>query len=598
MDHCNRIKATIIIILKLLLLLLLSDKGLLNARASILHNNLSTYTFNIEEEYDVDLLDETKGKLVDHYTSLEGRYLGSVYTANYMRFFEFIGIYEYNSGDQELDEYNLNVSGQPVSNDVQCRQDLDTVINLFNRYSMESGFNISQDHHIESKWKFQLANYLDSFGKPDNGVQYGNNLFLGAYSQCLSSHIEATDVETSNENPVIKMRYCMGNSKLDSWSEMRLPSHFNRTNEPYINIALCLPETCDTRSGNKYLNELNRLMLYNIPEGFFHKRLHLDNIYCLPDERSPLRRYDWTFYVFVALILVWVAVLLLSNYRYEKQVKILPKYRLDNSDITPVANIPPIGTTFQQLYKALSIRRAVNNLFPQQMEIRQKNSIKRVNFEIFNIIKVCVMLVEVALHYLWFSTVITQDRLSTFKQVDSDTVTLSLTVYLSAVDAFLLISTILISFTNLKKWKTPLTRGKCTCSDIQLRPTSHHECYCSTNANKSTDSIIRAMPLIDLSRLSVKFSIRRYARFLPLYILVLWYVKYLYVFATHGPLWDYGTSKGMMALECKQETWWTMLSSLLNNKSINKQCIIPFWTSSIDLQFSLVAIPLVYFLAR
>lgn len=92
--------------------------------------------------------------------------------------------------------------------------------------------------------------------------------------------------------------------------------------------------------------------------------------------------------------------------------------------------------------------------------------------------------------------------------------------------------------------------------------------------------------------------INRYLRILPTYLVVYAWVKLVSVYVGgYGPTWDYAVSANSMRRACVQESWLPVLSLTTNFVDIYRHCIVGGWYLSADMQFMVMAAPLLALLA-
>lgn len=94
-------------------------------------------------------------------------------------------------------------------------------------------------------------------------------------------------------------------------------------------------------------------------------------------------------------------------------------------------------------------------------------------------------------------------------------------------------------------------------------------------------------------------SVNRYLRILPTYLLVYSFVRLVTVYVGgSGQLWDYAVSANSMRRRCIQESWLPVLTLTTNFVDIYGHCIVGGWYLSADMQFMLMAVPMLLVLAR
>lgn len=220
-------------------------------------------------------------------------------------------------------EDDLKLSAAPVANVHLCGQHLNW---------LESRINQSENLFKQGEQHVNLMSYVDSFGRPEAGTYYGHGYWLGSYYQCTKVSIhtakyaaeecrsnpassscfdaQSSTLKSSNGNPTeMKMRYCIGKGRDQSWQD-----------DDYVptisyKIGLCLPETCETLSFRRHREQIERLMRYNMPD-YTKSRINLNDMYCLPDKRSPIRSLPLSTRIFLGICGIWLMILLAATSVY------------------------------------------------------------------------------------------------------------------------------------------------------------------------------------------------------------------------------------------------------------------------------------------
>lgn len=80
----------------------------------------------------------------------------------------------------------------------------------------------------------------------------------------------------------------------------------------------------------------------------------------------------------------------------------------------------------------------------------------------------------------------------------------------------------------------------------------------------------------------------RYARLMPMYLIIFWYTRDLSEYIGSGPMWDYGTSNSSIRWICKHESITEAITLRANLKPLQEHCVKPAWYLASDFQFLLV----------
>lgn len=165
---------------------------------------------------------------------------------------------------------------------------------------------------------------VNTFGRINQGLPFESHIWLGDYNACKR---------------LPQTRYCYGALRSGSWS--RFGKH---EGDNFIRVGMCLPRECNSRSFSSWdqlMSVLDQLLneqhLGNRDSLLGGESLRLVDVFCLPEDDSPLRRI---FGDFMSLILIlgavaWVSVIIRATFfrRLENQSPqdTGPKYRILNS---------------------------------------------------------------------------------------------------------------------------------------------------------------------------------------------------------------------------------------------------------------------------
>lgn len=222
-------------------------------------------------------------------------------------------------------EEDLRLSAQPVANPDKCTKHLDWLEKYLNR-SEEILFNPGEQH-------VNLMTVVDAFGHPETATYYGHGYWLGSHYECMRASVDRAKFEQeecllgnasklaecqqhslnqSTPEDTMKFRYCIGKAHDKDW-----PSVEQDRYQPRISykVGLCLPETCETLSFKRHQSRIEHLMRLNFPE-YMKKRIILHELYCLPDNRSPIRELPISSRIFLGICLAWLVTLIAATAIY------------------------------------------------------------------------------------------------------------------------------------------------------------------------------------------------------------------------------------------------------------------------------------------
>ena len=218
-------------------------------------------------------------------------------------------------------EEDLRLSAAPVADVNLCAHHLNWLESQLNRSSAEL-FKRGEQH-------VNLMTLMDSFGRPEATTYLGHGYWLGSHYECLRTQVDMDKFESELEcqdseacerarpTPAtslgqLKTRYCIGKARDIDWPNSEQD---NYTPTITYKVGLCLPETCETLSFAHHRSQLERLMRFQLPE-YLKSRIYLNNLYCLPDSRSPVRALSLSARIFLGLCAAWLVVLVASTSLY------------------------------------------------------------------------------------------------------------------------------------------------------------------------------------------------------------------------------------------------------------------------------------------
>lgn len=460
----------------------------------------------------------------------------------------------------------LNQSGGPKINQELCLNQLE--------YFIKRVEKIKEHNYRTNDIDFYML--IDSFGRRGHGLLTGNSVWLGDYNECLKRDV----FDLNNEK--VDLRYCVLNLKFHDWTQ-----EDTATRLIAFKMGVCLPKSCDSRMyKNKYtlVEKLaNAAISSHDLNGFY-----VYSLYCLPDNESNLRIwYKHPKVVLTVTLLVgWIALLVYSTYKYEHHIEEEAKAKDIADEISGIkvcsdSKTMPAhkelevrqGNVMIGIYKALSIKVNVKNLFntsnksslldvqqnsAKSSETNQPDGVKEgsdnnklpiIDLNSLESIKVICMWYVILGHVLMCTTMVMDNGRNMASTTSISWFTANLTPAF-AVNSFFCITGLLTSYLLFKTNQI---------ENIMKRP-------------------IGWLGLI----------MYRYFRILPLYLIVVLYLKNVAKFTGSGPLWDYGTSSISQRRICERESiLWTLLFGA-NFKSPFKHCIPSAWYLADDFQFFLV----------
>lgn len=177
----------------------------------------------------------------------------------------------------------------------------------------------------------QFLRYLDTFGHVPSDLLRGNVRWYGSYSGCLDTKLNAN--KNLGGTKRIKFRYCMAALKSVAWknsfmSKQESEGHINKRisfgvhsidfatgSNLFLRLGVCLPESCDSSAFDYQENveNIEKLVKYNLMKPFNSDHYYLSDLYCLPDKRSPLVTIPNGGKLLIILILLWLYLILMAT---------------------------------------------------------------------------------------------------------------------------------------------------------------------------------------------------------------------------------------------------------------------------------------------
>lgn len=182
----------------------------------------------------------------------------------------------------------------------------------------------------------EIMRLMDVFGRVPADLLRGNVKWYGSYSTCIKTrllppawHRPQSQLPTSafeaqqDQQQAMKFRYCMGayrslawrgqvaNSNRSNWIDYGVGTMDINLNNHFIRVGMCLPEACDSsaleRPGDA--RALERMLKFNLAKPFNSDHYKLDDLYCLPDSRSPLRTIPMLGKLLLLATISWLGII-------------------------------------------------------------------------------------------------------------------------------------------------------------------------------------------------------------------------------------------------------------------------------------------------
>lgn len=459
---------------------------------------------------------------------------------------------------------DLRVSGWPVSNQTECGKQLKWI---------QSKLGERKDYTlVKGRLGYELTNYIDSFGKPESGFYSGVSNWVGSYKQCL---------KTSLDGGQIKTRYCIGRFRSKLWPK-------NETIYPKtsIRVGLCVPETCDSQSFPGHNAEMEAIAKTDLAESF-RKEFELDSVFCLPDERSPIRKMPTAGYIYLSIVFGWIMIVLVVSIIHELRLKEQRESRRESIGSTMRLEIDETSKNVQ-----ISILTPVD--FQKGLEIQKTNPQQRT---IRKIADQLILALAIRCSIKSFKT-------DTFKlQRKSGE---RVRVHLGAIDFFKVFMAFSVVFAHSAYLGSIYSRSIRNRIDMNIDGLGK----LALSLSRCVDIFFLFFGVLTSYTLLRKFSIKQLAsplnwfminlgifcRVSPMFILFYWYSKSVSPYTGSGPWWDYGVDKYSMKGVCMADPWWRSIPYLGSyGTPAVPSCNLPSWFIVTYTQLSLL-LPLITYL--
>lgn len=402
----------------------------------------------------------------------------------------------------------------------------------------------------------ELGVFLDAFGNQEAGLLLGNSFWVGQWQQCRMRDVVARLANDSSDEPDELMRfggrYCVASLVSPAWApkinekaeQMKRSGYFKYERQQVhyrrhfkLQVGACLPESCDSTLIERRPDDLRRLVMHKL-NSHPVSNYKLDDLYCLPDDNSELRQLDTAGAILVSLILIWATGIIWASLEHWRLGPAAPRLALSLS----------VLTSFETLSKVRTI--AVDG-------VADKRRLSAQDMTFLSGIRVLLIPFVMISH----SSIVVQYMSRSPLDYDAISPFLFYLIAGSAyvVDWYFCMSGFLSAYTTLVSSKRPLKE----------RPISYW----------------------------IYTILQRWVRQSSLYLLLFAFMRHLFHLTGDGPLWDYGTSESSIRAVCRQESWLMPLTLTANLHPIHRECIMPAWYVSAEMQFYLITPPLLIVLS-
>lgn len=436
---------------------------------------------------------------------------------------------ELKASQQAFDYDDIKSNGQSNQKiQGECLKQLDRFVARASKV-----LNATENGDIVDDYNMLLL--LDSFGQLGAGLSGTLLTWTGDYDSCREVKIRDPNGQVADS----ATRFCWAGLKPEGAGPDQL-----------IMSGLCLPIACDSSNfGNKFelLLELARLRVPILKR----VNLSLDRLYCLPDEKSPLRSMQNSMptMIFACMIFAWLSFLIYCTIKFRKTSKkssFYASFAIDNN----LRSLFKLQADSDNENDHENQNNNNNNNSNQEdnKKINNKSSDNQIDFSCLGGIKVLCSSYIILGHVMMCLTIIIKEGRSLIREPAVYVLSNQMPAF--AVNPFFCITGLLT-------------------------------CYQILQQNKHSKFLYKTGNWLAI-------TVFRYIRIMPIYLLVIAYAKLMAKYTNNGPYWDYATSDKSMRRRCEQESWLATLMFMANFKHPFDHCIPSAWYLANDFQFFLI----------
>lgn len=302
-------------------------------------------------------------------------------------------------------------------------------------------------------------------------------------------------------------------------------------------VGLCLPKTCDTRTANYKRSLIQHLMEFNFSPLHKNRFNNLFDIYCLPTKTATFNQDDLSLEAKIFLTTILIWLIIICLLSISNHLFELP-------------------STLKALSIQENLSRFVSDDSPPQTSLVDFRSIGIIKF--FASLAIIIGHLGCSVGWVFnsstFSISLNSRKVSRLYFIST----------MKSVDWFLVIGGIVYSYTIARKFP----------------------------ANK--------INLIIKPRVYINLLVIRFLRLTPVFIIIITFLKSVYVQLADGPMWDYGTYKYSIQGKCRRSSWWRALVIPIlfaqNGNHYQHECLPVSWYVITDLKLFLTAPIVIYLL--
>lgn len=580
----------------------LASQSSLEANINIRNGNFNQITSSSQDSFlqqeskvDEDLRYNWIWEYLDEYSpgsriskieeSLDERMSNRIYATNIVAPLS-ADVLKANTGDKEIDRQIEKLAAGKNVDEHKCARHLKIMVSKLEELQhivANQRAKFKNDTISLNESHIRLASVLESFGHYDSGVLEGRYMILGSYSQCLRSQLILDD-----ERPHVRTstRYCLAKLKIDNHLDPDLKRRKMKEYEAdyALSIGICIPDSCHSISFTAKTRPLFQTLIdsqFRMPSSLYiDNSLEVKSMQCEVDSGSELRRLSWHGRLLVAFLVCWLSLIIYATYRNYKQARGGDLTFKNNEMTTMISNainhngqdaqVCRDSSNFECIYDSINLQ----NSWQTFTWVKPDNTGERINLDCLSFVKVlgCFLVIVGHTFLINFYLKVTGyfSSLSTMDHNPWEGLAVSLT---TIVDTFFVLSGILITYSAMKK-------------------------FSNRQKESSRKSSIRHSLLV-FTKQWFSLFLARYLRLVPLFFLVFWFKKSLFIHIGSGPYWDFGLNKELYSGQClRKVSWLTSFSFTANYVPLKQLCVGQAWSVSNDIFFALTLTPIIVLMTK
>lgn len=401
-------------------------------------------------------------------------------------------------------QQDLVRSGWPVANEKKCGKQVDWILNKLNTHKNYT--------FLKGRLGYELSTLMDTYGRPESGLYGGSIYWMGSYDRCMKLTLDGGSIKT---------RYCIARMRPKWWPKNEVMS------APIsIKIGFCIPETCDTQSFQQFNSTIETLVKFELPEPY-KDGLNMESMFCLPDERSPVRRLPLSGWIYIQVVGFWLTIVLAATtihvLHYNK--KNLNRISLELNKEQQLNKLESgldncnnkTSGLWEQIVSALSLRTSIKEFKSNAFRIKYHEGERvRVHLGCLDFLKVLMSLTIILAHSSYLAMIYMRSLSMKVDLCTGELARMSLSIS-RCVETYFVFFGVLTTYSLMRK-----------CNIKQLSS--------------------------PITWLAVNIGIC--LKIVPLFMIVYWYSRSVSPYTGAGPWWDYGVDKYSLKGVCMRDPWW------------------------------------------